>query len=146
MSSAVIIQVADAVTTELNNAVASALLSKEFTAVRRHKPEYKLPDLTDLKVAVVPQSQGISAASRGSAFWEIAVNVGVLQRVPDDAEIDDLLGLVQEIIDLLYRTRLETFQAAPCTAVESDPAVDSEQLDKSNVLLSLITATYRVRR
>ena len=49
--SAQILDIADAVVDELNDAIG---LSQEFTATRAYLPEFELPELSTLRVTVLP--------------------------------------------------------------------------------------------
>ncbi len=133
---------ADAVKQSLNG----ASFSMPFTAERLHQPSFNLAELATLRVSVVPKSQAIATASRGNSFFDCAIDVGVQKKVADDAEVDDLLDLVEEIADHLRLKRLEQYPSAAWLSIEHDPVVAAEHLDQNRQLTSVLTVTYRVKR
>lgn len=96
---------ADAVAAHIN----TGTYSRPVSAERVYQPVFTLEDLKDLRVSVVPRTVGISAASRDSSIFECVIDVGLQQKLPaenEQAEIDALLDLVEEIADHLRLTRL----------------------------------------
>ncbi len=114
-----------------------------------HQPAFTLEDLKDLRVSVVPRTVGISAASRDSSIVECVIDVGVQQKLPpanEEAEIDALLDLVEEIADRLRLTRLPGAPEAAWVGIAHEPVVSSESLEQHRVFTSVLSVTYRVRR
>lgn len=138
----VIVQLADAVTASLN----AGTFSLEFTAQRLHQPSFDLADLATLRVSVVPRSQMITNAARLSSYFDCAIDIGVQKKIADDAEVDALLDLVEEIADHLRHKRLDDYPDAAWLSIEHDPVVASEHLDQNRQLTSILTATFRVKR
>jgi len=138
------------VITELADAVAASLnagsFGMPFTAERLHQPSFDLAELAELHVSVVPKSQTITNATRQHSFFDCAVDVGVQKKVADDAEVDALLDLVQEIADHLRLKRLDDYPTAAWLSIEHEPVVASEHLDQNRQLTSVLTVTYRVKR
>ncbi|MCC6910060.1 MAG: hypothetical protein IT430_19165 [Phycisphaerales bacterium] len=137
-----LVALADAVAASLNG----ASFSMPFTAQRLHQPSFDLADLATLRVSVVPKSQTITTASRGNSFFDCAVDVGVQKKVADDAEVDGLLDLVEEIADHLRLKRLDEYPSAAWLSIEHEPVVAAEHLDQNRQLTSVLTVTYRVKR
>ncbi len=137
--------IADAVAAHIN----AGTYSRPVAAERMYQPAFTLEDLKDLRVSVVPRTVGISAASRDSSTFECVIDVGVQQKLPatgEQAEIDALLDLVEEIADRLRLTRLPGAPEAAWAGIAHDPVVSSESLEQHRVLTSVLSVTYRVRR
>lgn len=115
-----------------------------------HQPSFTLDELKDLHVSVVPRSVAVSAGTRETCLYDVAVDVGVQKKIaapPDgDQEIDDLLDLVEEIGDHLRLKRLTTFPDAAWVSIAHEPIVAAEHLDQHRQFTSIVTVTYRVRR
>jgi hypothetical protein len=97
----------------------------------------------------VPRNVGIAAASRDSSTFECVVDVGVQRKLPaegDQAEIDGLLDLVEEITDHLRLKRLPDAPQAAWVSIAHEPVVSSESLEQHRVFTSVLSVTYRVRR
>ncbi len=137
-----LIALADAVKDSLNN----ASFSMSFTAQRLHQPSFDLAELAALHVSVVPKSETIATACRGNSFFDCAIDVGVQKKVADDAEVDALLDLVEEIADHLRLKRLDGYPSAAWLSIEHDPVVAAEHLDQNRQFTSVLSATYRVKR
>lgn len=141
--SAVVVEIAEAVTAVLN----AATLSQTFTAERAYVPVHELTDLVDLAVTVVPTSIGVTPLTRHSDDHEYTVDIGVQKRcAPDPTDADPLMLLVQEIIDLFRGKTLTGYTAAKCLNVANDPIYVPAHLDDERVFTSVVTLTFRVAR
>ena len=137
--------IADAVAAHIN----AGTYSRPVSAERMYQPAFTLEDLKDLRVSVVPRTVGISAASRDSSTFECVIDVGVQQKLPAEAEedeIDALLDLVEEIADRLRLTRLPGAPEAAWVGIAHEPVVSSESLELHRAFTSVLSVTYRVRR
>ena len=137
--------IADAVAASLNG----GSFNPAFTAERKHLPVFDLSQVGDaLQVSVVPRSVAVSGGSRTANFFDIAVDIGVQKRIDteDLAQADELLDLVEAIGDHLRLKRLETYPQAAWLALEHEPVIAAEHLEKLRVFTSVLTVTYRVRR
>ena len=97
----------------------------------------------------MPRTTAISAASRDSSTFECVVDVGVQKKLPaedEQAEIDRLLDLVEEIADHLRLKRLPGAPEAAWAGIAHEPVVSSESLEQHRVFTSVLSVTYRVRR
>ncbi|MEZ6233413.1 MAG: hypothetical protein R3B68_04415 [Phycisphaerales bacterium] len=140
-----LVAIADAVTASLNAGSFGTL----FTAERLYQPAFDLADLADLKVTVVPRSVAIATASRDGCYFDCTVDIGLQKKLASsatEAEIDDLLGLAEEIADHLRMKRLADLPEAVWLSIEHEPVVAAEHLEQQRVLTSILTVTYRVRR
>lgn len=145
MSDATIITLTDAVVTTLN----AASLSQSFTAVRKYRPEYELPDFSSLAVIVVPTRWDVINRDRNSDDTTCYVDVAVQQKVDvDDAdEMDPLMYLMQEIVDLFARKTLAS-PAAQCIAREfvsgSEAGYAPEHTETLRQFTGVVRLTWRV--
>jgi len=140
-----IASIADAVAAHIN----AGTFSQPITAERMYQLAFTLEDLKDLRVSVVPRTTAISAASRDSSIFECVVDVGVQQKLPSEneqAEIDALLDLVEEIADHLRLKRLPDAPEAAWAGITHEPVVSSESLEQHRVFTSVLSVMYRVRR
>ena len=97
MEPAQIIQLADAIVDELNRQE----FSLAFTAERGYLPVFELPDLSQLKVTVVPRQDDGRLDTRESSAHEYQVDIGVQMKPPSTTndDLDPLVYLTQEIAD-----------------------------------------------
>ncbi|MCK6458217.1 MAG: hypothetical protein L6Q92_17020 [Phycisphaerae bacterium] len=137
-----ILDIADAVTSSLN----AGPFDPPLNAERRYQPAFDLADLAALKVSVVPKSVTISNATRESGYFDCAIDIGVQKKIADDAEIDALVDLVEQIADHLRQKRLDSFPDAAFVSIANEPVFAPEHLDQQRVFTSVLTVTYRVRR
>lgn len=137
-----ILDIADAVTSSLNAGPFNPALNAE----RRYQPAFDLADLAALKVSVVPKSVTISNATRTDGYFDCAIDIGVQQKIADDAEIDALVELVEQIADHLRQKRLDDAPEAAFVSIANEPVFAPEHLDQQRVFTSVLTVTYRVRR
>ncbi len=110
------------------------------------QPAFTLEDLKDLRVSVVPRTTGITTASRDSSAFECVVDVGVQKKVADEAEIDGLLDIVEEVADHLRLKRLPDEPEAAWVGITHEPVVSTEALEQHRAFTSVLSVTYRVRR
>jgi len=137
-----LVAIADAVTASLN----AGSFGTPFTAERLYQPAFELADLADLKVSVVPKGVTIATASRDGSYFDCAVDVGIQKKIADDAKIDGLVDLAEEIADHLRMKRLDDVPEAVWLSIEHEPVVAAEHLEQQRALTSILTVTYRVRR
>lgn len=99
-----VIDIADAVTAELN-AAPPGTFTPSFTAMRRVLPEFDLAELAELKVSVVPKRVEITGSTRSASQYEIAVDIGIQKKLGKDldSEVAALSTLVDQIADYLRR-------------------------------------------
>jgi hypothetical protein len=137
--------IADALAAHIN----AGTFSQPVSAERVYQPAFTLEDLATLRVSVVPRTVSITAASRDSSAFECVVDVGVQKKLPaenDQAEIDGLLELTEEIADHLRLKRLPDAPDAAWVGIAHEPVVSSESLEQHRVFTSVLSVTYRVRR
>ena len=137
-----IIDIADAVAAEL----AGGEFSESFTPERRVLPDYELADLKDLRVTVVPRGVEISGASRALCQHDFQIDVGVQKKVGTDldAEVAELLGLVEEIAEFLKRRPLAAVPQVCWVKTANEPVYAPDHLAEKRLFTSVLTVTYRL--
>jgi len=129
--------------------VSAGTFSQPVLAVRMFQPAFTLEDLKDLRVSVVPRTVQMTPVTRDSLAIEYVVDVGVQKKLPADnadAEIDELLALVETIADHLRLQRLPGFPDAAWVGISNEPVVSTEALEQHRVFTSVLSVTYRERR
>jgi hypothetical protein len=100
--------------------------------------------MKDLHVTVVPKGVELITAGRGVAQSDVQIDIGVQKKLAtgDDAEIDELMGLVQEIAEFIRATR--QFGDAVWVKSENTPIYSQEHLGELRQFTSVLTLTLRV--
>jgi len=137
---AMIADIAGAVVTALNGHT----FSQPFTAARAYLPVFDLKDMKDLRVTVVPRGVEMTTAGRGLAASDIQIDVAVQKKLSgaDNAEIDALMGLVQEIADFVRSTG--RFGDGSWVRTENVPIYSPEHLGELRQFTSVLTLTLKV--
>jgi len=132
--------IADAVVAALNDHT----FSQALTAARAYRPVFELQDMKDLRVTVVPKAVELTIAGRGLAQSDVQIDIGVQKKLTDtdDAEIDALMDLVQEIADFLRATG--RFGDAAWIKTDNAPIYSQEHLGELRQFTSVLTLTLRV--
>lgn len=134
--------------TDIADAVVAAMnghtFSQAFTAARAYRPVFELQDMKDLRVTVVPKAVELTTAGRGLAQSDVQIDIGVQKKLADtdDAEIDALMGLVQEIADFIRATG--RFGDAAWIKTDNAPIYSQEHLGELRQFTSVLTLTLRV--
>lgn len=156
---AVIIDIADAVVTELNGHtwVAAPPTPPEhegdapapaFIAQRYYRPVFDLAEMSSLHVSAVPKGVTVERADRARNQYDLQVDVAVQKKLQaaDNAELDALMALVQEIADFFRLRRLATYPGAVWIKTENVPVFAPEHLEEYRQFTSVLTLTFRVVR
>jgi len=135
-----IADIAEAVVAALNGHT----FSPPFTAQRAYRAAFDLKDMKDLHVAVVPKGVEMSTAGRGLAQSDVQIDIGVQKKLAaaDNAEIDALMELTQEIAEFVRATR--QFGDAAWVRTENLPIYSQEHLAELRQFTSVLTLTLRV--
>ncbi len=134
--------------TDIVDAVVAALngqtFSQPFTAARAYRPAFDLQEMKDLHVTVVPKGVELASAGRGLAQSDVQIDIGVQQKLAagDDAKVDALVRLVQEIAEFVRATR--QFGDAVWVRTENTPIYSPEHLGELRQFTSVLTLTLRV--
>jgi hypothetical protein len=141
---ATITDIADAVVAELN----SQTFSQPFTAVRYYRPVFDLGEMQTLHVSVVPKGVVIERADRSRNQEDYAIDVAVQKKFQsgDNAELDALMTLVQEIADFFRMRRLASYPDAIWVRTDNVPVYAPEHLEEFRQFTSVLTLTFRVVR
>ena len=139
---AVIIDIAEAVKEELNGGT----FSQPFTAERHYQPVFELKDMKSLHVTVVPKDIELQLATRNSSQHDCRIDVAVQKKleVADLAEIDELMGLVEEIINFLSRRKLASVPNALWIKTANEPIYATEHMEQFRQFTSILMLTYRI--
>ena len=139
---ATIINIAEAVKDELNGGT----FSQSFTAQRHYQPTFELKDMKTLHVTVVPKDIEMQLATRNSSQHDCRIDVAVQKKVTigDIAELDELMGLVEEVIAFLSRRKLASVPNALWIKTANEPIFAAEHLEQFGQFTSILTLTYRL--
>lgn len=139
MPQADIINVADAIVTELN----ATSFSQPFTAARGYLPTFDLQDMDELKVTVVPKEDDGKLDTRSQSSHDYAIDIGIQKKPPaiENTDLDPLMLLTQEIADHFLFGK----QAAGATLIAPTVRILylQEHLQKLRQFTSVVTLTFR---
>jgi hypothetical protein len=140
---ALITDIADAVVDNLNDHE----FSQDFNAERRYLATLELKEMgNDLHVTVVMRGFDTTAVTRaGATEKKFKIDIAVrkkLTKIEEDEEVDDLVGLVEEIID--YLNPIGTFGTARCHLIENVPVYIPEHLSTMRQFTSVLTLSLKV--
>ena len=142
-----------ALATDIAEALVTALNAHAFsvalTAERHYLPSFELKELKDLRVTVVPKGVAMSMAGRGISQHDVQIDVAVQKKLTaaDNAEIDELMGLVEEIAEFVRAERRLVLPAAGealWVNAANEPVYAPEHLAEQRTFTSVLTLTYRV--
>ena len=139
----VITDVADAIVVELN----AATFSQPVAAVRAYLPQYKLTQMQNLHVTVVPKSIVLANPDRSRSQSDYSFDVAVQKKFStgSNEELDALLQLVQDIVLYFRHTqRLESFPNAIWMKTEVPVLYAPDHMEQLRQFTSVLTLTYRV--
>ncbi|MBK9128183.1 MAG: hypothetical protein IPM13_10325 [Phycisphaerales bacterium] len=141
---ATLITLAEAIIARLQ----AGTFSLPFEVQRGYRPALELPDLAAVRVTVIPKSLAVSQAARSGNFYDCTIDIGVQRKVSPDipAELDALMGLVEEIGDHLRGQSLPGMPEAAWLWLENEPVFAPEHLEQQHLFTSVLSLTYRVRR
>jgi hypothetical protein len=118
-----VLQIADLVVEALNARGGFALPP---SAVRLYLPRWKLPELEQLRTSVIPRARRSELETRGSSERRYRIEVAIqkkLARDNDQAELDPLVTLCEEIEDFLLGNTLDG-----ATCIEAVPITGDDEL------------------
>ena len=139
----VITDVADAIVVELN----AATFSQPVNAVRAYLPQYKLTEMQNLHVTVVPKGIVLANPDRSRSQSDYSFDVAVQKKFStgSNEELDALIDLVQDIVVYFRKNqRLESFPNAMWMKTEVPVLYAPEHMDQLRQFTSVVTVTYRV--
>jgi hypothetical protein len=141
---AVITDIADALVAELN----TATLSQPVTAERHYLPRFDLPEMQTLHVTVVPKGVVLASGDRSRGQGDYSIDVAVQRKFTtgDNAELDALTNLTEEITNHFRGRRLASYPDAAWLKTEQTVLYAQEHLAELRQFTSVLTFTYRVLR
>ena len=141
---AVVTDIADAVVQELN----AGTFSTPLEAKRHYRPIFDLAEMQDLHVTVVPKGLAVERLDRSRNQHDVAIDIAVQKKcqTADNAELDPLMALVEEIADFFRLRRLTACPGAVWIRTENVPIYAPEHLDELRQFTSVLTLTFRVVR
>jgi hypothetical protein len=142
-----IIDIADAVADILR----AYRLDRTFVVTRAYQPMLTLEDLQTTYVTVIPKSTAGTRVSRATMEDTVLIDVGIQQKLPADPtndveEVDKLLGLVDDLKDLLRTTALPESVAAQWMSEEHEPIYFPDHLQEDRLFTAVVTVTFRQYR
>ncbi len=137
-----IVEIADAIVAGLN----IAELSESVTAVRAYALETDLPEMEELHVTVIPRGEETAAGSRGQRQVDCQIDLSFQKQKTNDADVDGLLLLVQEVGDWLFGRRLGSESETVCIGTANEPLIEIDHLRELHQFTSVLRATCRVYR
>jgi hypothetical protein len=137
-----IVSIAEAV----KDAINSATFSQAVAAERYYQPLFELKDMKDLKASVVPNAISSVNLGRGRVQHDVRIDVAVQKKLQkgDNAEIDPLMDLVEEIDTHFQFKRLDGFSNAAWVKTENVPIYAQEHMAEMRQFTSVLTLTFRV--
>lgn len=141
---ALITDIADEIVSSLN----THTFRQAFTAERAYAPSFELKDMQTLHVTVVPASAALTLTARGPLTQtDMEIFVGVQKRLSSDvemdiAQLDSLMGLVEEISDFIKGKKV--FEEAVWIGTDNDPIYSPEHIKQMRQFTSVLTFTYRI--
>lgn len=144
---ALITDIADALVAELN-AAPPGTFAQAFAAARHYRPQFDLAELKTLRVSVVPRGIGVTGLMRNANQHDVSIDVAVQKKIDlaDQAELDGLMLLTEQIADFFRLRRLSALPEAIWTRTDNAPVFAPEHLDQKLVFTSVLTLTFRVVR
>ena len=136
------IDMADAIAGELNGHT----FSEPLVITRRVLPAFEIAELKALTVTVVPKSVAIANITRQSSSFEVAIDIGIQQKVSKntDDDVQRLSGVVSEIVSFLNRRKLTAMASAVFVSIANEPVYAPEHLSEKRLFTSILTITYRI--
>lgn len=132
------IQLADEIAAYLNG---QTIGQDTLVCERKLIPDRDLASVRNLRAIVVPHSFESRIAVRGlTKERTLRIDVGIMKRAPE-SELDGLLGLTQQIGDLLEGHR---FTGGICIEVAYSPLYDVEIWLQQHSFFAVIVATVKV--
>jgi hypothetical protein len=140
---ATIIDIADSVVAELNNAT----FSQPVSAARHYAPQFDVKQMQTLHVSVVPRGVSSKSLDRSRDSFEYQIDVAVQQKVDQaNPPLDALVTLTEEIADHFRAGALASFPMARCVEVKNEPVYSPEHLTELGQFTSVLTFTFKVFR
>lgn len=122
----------------LANKVAERL--KDFGAKVSYAPSFEVRSMQERNVVVLPFGLGKKIVSRFALTHEYVLNVAVIDKCRDDAELVELVGVTESIGSALLKCNIDSMT---CVGVEWDPLYSVEELRAKKLFISVIKVTFK---
>ncbi len=141
MNQTIAIQLAEAIVNRLN----TGSFSQPFTAKRYYQPKFKLEELQELRVCVVPLSTSKVSISRGADSVETVVQIGVLKKLTsiENESLDPLTFLVEQIADSMNNIEVLANPISTVTGTAINPIFDQKLLNENRQFTSVVELTVK---
>lgn len=138
--SAVIVQIADAIVSDLSENE----FSQAFSIARTYLPRFKSEDLDEVRVSVVPKDDVGQRASRAQWQQDYKIDLAIQQKLGSDeqAQMDALILLGQELADYFKQHSL-TGNPAALFECGYAPLFDPDHLENHKTLTTVLNLTFR---
>jgi len=132
----------------LKDFVNSLTLSQAVTAVRRNRVKDDLSEVQDLNVWIIPIEETQETATRSSDYVTYTIQIVTVRSTnavvgTADAQIDTMLGFVDEIKEGVMR---ENFSPFKYVRMENVPIYDPTRIDKERLFSSVVRVSYVAER
>jgi hypothetical protein len=137
-----ILEVADAIVTELNTEV----WTPTFTAVRLFLPIFDLKQMNTLHVSVVPKDQKTDRLSRTAVMQTFGLDVGIQKRfsIEESSEIENLVILVNQIVTFFQGRKLASVANSTVLASDPNPIYAQEHMSNFRQFTSVVNLSVNV--
>lgn len=150
--SSIIIDIADALVTSLNDAPGGTF-SQAVTAERKYAPSFEIKDMKTLHVTVVPKEFDEERASRGALQSDYMIDIAIQKRLSTtitNTEPDALMVLVNEIAEFLRNIGKWTLASGAGVAkwrkTKNAPIYAPSHLREFRQFTSLLKLTFSLMR
>lgn len=144
-----IVEIADAVVTDLND----GQFGQDFTAVRKWVVKWTLPDLSTLRITVVPGPATYEPLDRRRDDQRHEMDIAVQKKINpnDNAEVDSLVSLMEKFVDhFRFRQLMADTKQVKCVRRQfvpgSEAAVAKEHLEDLRTFTGVLRTTWLVRQ
>ncbi len=139
-----VLQVADAITAELN----AAQLSLPVQAVRLFVPNFDIKEMKELHVSVVPRELHVRGLDRRRNSYDAIVDLAIQKKFKkgDSSEIDPLVSFAEEIADHFRLKRLSSLPNAIWIGTDHQTLYSQEHWTQMNQFTSLLSLNFRVAK
>lgn len=142
---------------QLTQSLAARLSAAEYTtayptivAQKAYLPQYDNDQMLSLRVSVLPREVEIQKTGRGAEQHDYTLAVIVAKRTDGSTQqVDDLLGLVERICDLLRSDAMPQSEDYPWPpeakwwALALEPVWSQEHLEERRIFFTAIQVQYR---
>lgn len=122
----------------LANKVAELL--KDYGAEVMFAPSFELRYMQKRSVAVLPFGISKKLVSRVAITHDYTLNVALIDKCRDDAEVAELIKIISDIGNILLKCKIDS---TTCVAVEWDPLYSVDDLRSKKLFISVIKVTFK---